>query len=142
MPELKKEPFQATISPKVKILYGYKDAHAQVRVSAGIEIPVDVLPEQIEKIKEAFDAAYEWAMKSESDRTSGKGDTEKALDPRAKAKWGYPDGHISLYVRPIKISPWIPISVSREELIQGKKVMDEVSGWAKLSKEVRDLQGV
>lgn len=142
MPELKKEPFEAMLSPKVKIIYGYKDAHAQVRVLSAMDIPVNITPDQIEKVKEVFDLAREWALKSEAERKSGKGDIEKVLDGRAKACWSFPDGHVSLYVRPFKISPWIPITISREELLEGKKIMDEVHGWAKLPQDVRTLQGI
>lgn len=47
------------------------------------------------------------------------------------------------YIPLVKIEvPWIPIELSLDELIRGKKTMDEVYGWLQLPEDVRNLQGV
>lgn len=140
----KREPFTKELSEHVKLYFGYKDARAELRVKPpGLpEIPVKITPERAEQIKKAFDEAYIWAMKSEEDRKGGKGDIERVLDDRGKARWGYPDAHIQLSVRPIKIGPWIPLTIDRDELLKGKPAMDEVYAWSQLPKEIRDMQGV
>src|SRR4029450_7562534 len=70
------EPWSRTLSPKVKVLFGYKDGHAKLVVVApiGITVPVNLTSVEIEKIKRFFDLAYAWAAKSEDERKGGKGD--------------------------------------------------------------------
>jgi hypothetical protein len=136
------EPWVRDLSDKVKVLFGYRDGHAKLEVQApaGITVPVTLTAVEIEKIKKAFDQAHAWAMKSGDDRKTGKGDQEQILDPRGKVTFGFPDGHVVIAVRVVKMSPWIPLEISRDELLQGKKVMDEVSQWANLPQEVRQMQ--
>jgi len=64
------------------------------------------------------------------------------IEDRAKVAFGYPDGSGWISIRLFKLAPWIPIKVHREELIDGKKIMDEVLQWYNLPEEVRNLQGV
>ncbi len=139
----KKEPFISVLSPKVKVLYGFKDGHAEVLVVTPIKdfhVPVPV--EKIEGVRKLFTRFYGWALKTDEERKDGKGDVEEVLDERCKARGEYPDGHVELCVRPISLSPWIPVTLSKEELIHGKKTMDEVYGWLQLPEEVRNFQGV
>ncbi len=144
MPETKKEPFAKELSEHVKLLFGYKDARAELRVKPpGMPmIPVKIPIERVEAIKKAFDEAFVWAMKPEEERKAGKGDIERQLDDRGRAKWGFPDGHIQISVRPVKLAPWIPLEIDRDELLKGKPAMDEVYAWAQLPKDVRDMQGI
>lgn len=137
------EPWVRSLSDRVKALYGYRDGHAKLEVQApiGITVPVTLTALEIEKIKKAFDLAYAWAMKPADERKAGKGDQEQVLDPRGKVGFGFPDGHVVISVRVVaKVSPWIPLEITREELLQGKKIMDEVYQWSQLPKDVRDLQ--
>jgi hypothetical protein len=129
----KREPFEKALSPKVRCRYGFKDAHAEIRVTAplGIVIPVSVTAAQITALKEVFEEALGWTG----------GETERQLDPRAKIRFGFSDGHVDLCVRLIALSPWIPLALTREELKSGKPVMEEVCLWAKLPQEVKYLQG-
>ncbi len=99
-------------------------------------------PEKIEGVRKLFTRFYSWALLPEEGRKDGKGDVEEVLDDRCKARGEYPDGHVELCVRPIKLSPWIPVRLSREELIHGKKTMDEVYGWLQLPEDIRNFQGV
>lgn len=139
----KREPFERILSPKVKVLYGYKDGHAKIAVDTPVlEVPVPVPPEKIAGIRKLFTRYYDWALKSEEERKDGKGDIEEVLDDRCKARGGYPDAHVDMSVRPIKLSPWFPVALSREEIIRGKPAMDEVWGWLQLPEEIRMLQGV
>lgn len=137
------EPFVRSLSPNVRLLFGYKDARAELKVKTpiGVEVPATIPAEKIEAIKRAFDEAFVWAMKPVEERTTPK-ETERILDDRGKVAFGYPDGSVKIYVRPIKFSPWIPVGISREELLEGKKTMDEVFQWFGLPSDVRDLQGV
>lgn len=147
---IKKEPFVSILSPKVKVLYGYKDGRAYVCVTYGVELPhQEVPPAKIPDVRKLFSRFYGWALKSEEERKGGKGDVEEVLDDRCKVRGEYPDGHVDLcvrvakYVPLVKIEvPWIPIELSKEEVIQGKKTMDEVWGWLQLPEDVRNLQGV
>jgi hypothetical protein len=137
------EPWVRKVSPKVKVLFGYRDAHARLEVVApiGIVVPVRLTAFEIEKIKGAFDRAYTWAMKPEAERKAGKGDQEEILDPRGKVTYGFPDGHAVISVRIVaKISPWIPLDVSRDEVIDGKPIMHEIHQWTLLPQDVRDMQ--
>jgi hypothetical protein len=144
MAELK-EPYVRAISIKVRMLFGYRDARARLEVQApiGIEIPVTFTKEEVLKIKGAFDEAYAWAMKPEEERKQGKGDQIRVLDPRGKVTFGFPDGHAVISVRVVaKITPWIGLDLSRDEIIEGKMPMDEVYQWTLLPLEVREAQGV
>lgn len=140
-----KEPYTKTVSPKVRVLYGYRDGHARLEVVApiGILVPVKLTVDEIKKIKGAFDEAYLWAMKPEGERKLGNGDQERVLDPRGKVTFGFPNAHAVISVRVVaKITPWIGLDISREEIIEGKKIMDEVYQWTLLPEEVREAQGV
>lgn len=137
------EPWVRKVSPKVRALFGYRDAHARLEVLApiGIVVPVCLTAVEIEKIKKAFDRAYTWAMKPEDERKGGKGDQEEILDPRGKVTYGFPDGHAVISVRIVaKISPWIPLDVSREEVLGGKPTMNEIYQWTLLPQDIRDMQ--
>lgn len=139
------DPWKRVISPKVRVFYGFKDGHARLEVTApiGIVVPVKLNPAQISKIKETFDEAYRWAQKPEDERRAGKGDQERLLDPRGKVVFGFPDAHVVIAVRiVVGISPWLPLDVHRDELVDGKKVMDEIYQWTLLPEEVREMQGV
>lgn len=137
------EPFLRSLSPNVRLFFGYKDARAELKVKTpiGVEVPATIPPGKIEAIKKAFDEAFTWAMKPAEDRSVQK-EVERVLDDRGKVTFGYPDGSIKIYVRPIKFSPWIPVGISREELLEGKKTMDEVFQWLGLPDDIRNLQGV
>jgi hypothetical protein len=130
----KREPFEKALSPKVQCRYGFKDAHAVIRVTTpvGIVIPVSVTAAQIATLKKVFEEALGWTG----------GETERQLDPRAKVRFGFPDGHVDLCVKPIVLSPWIPLALTRDEIKSGKPVMEEVCLWAGLPQDVRSLQGV
>lgn len=143
MPEVAREPFLRSLSENVRLFYGYKDGRAELKVKTpvGVEVPATISPEKVVLVKKAFDEAYTWAMKPEDDRKDPK-EVERILDDRGKVSFGYPDGSVKIYVRPIKMSPWIPIRISRQELLQGKAVMDEVFLWKELPEELRSLQGV
>lgn len=136
------EPWIRSVSPKVKVLFGYKDGHAKLEVLApiGIKVPVNLTAVEIEKIKRSFDKAHARAMMTEAER--GKlGIEEEELDPRGKVTFGFPDGHVVISVRVVaKVTPWIPLDVTREELLEGKKIMDEVYQWTLLPQDVRDMQ--
>ena|SRR5260221_10130085 len=140
-----KDPYRRALSDRVRVLYGYVDGHARLEVKApiGIEVPVNLSVSEISKIKGAFDEAFNWAMKPEGDRKAGKGDQERVLDPRGKVTFGFTDGHVVISVRVVpKVPPWIPLDITRAELLEGKKTMDEVYQWTLLPQEVREAQGV
>lgn len=126
------------------LFYGFKDARAELRIMipAGIVLPVTVPQGKIDPIKKLFTRFYGWAMKSEDERKDGKGDAEEVLDERCKARGEFPDGHVDLYVRPVKVSPWFPpVRLNRLEILEGKPAMDEVHLFSQLPEEVRKLQG-
>jgi len=140
-----KEPYRRALSAKVSVLYGYSDGHAKLEVQApiGIQVPVKLSILEIEKIKGAFDEAHNWASKPDEARKAGKGDQQRVLDPRGKVTFGFPDAHVVISVRVVaKISPWIPLEITKDELLEGKRTMDEVFQWSKLPAEVREAQGV
>lgn len=139
------EPWVREISPKVKVLFGYRDGHARLEVLApiGIVVPVNLSVDEIGKINTAFNEAYTYAMKPESERKGGKGDQERVLDPRGKVTFGFEDAHAVISVRIVAtITPWIPLDITREEIVQGKPHMNEVHQWAQLPQEVREMQSV
>lgn len=136
------EPFEKRLSPNVIVLYGWKDAHAVVKVKIpglGIWYPVEIAAEHILQFKINFDQAYEYGMKPAAERN-----LEKSVEFYARAdcrgRWGYPDGHVELDVKRLII--WIPLSFTFEEFILAKKAMDEAYLWASMPSEVRELQGV
>lgn len=138
-----REPFLRVMSPKVRIFFGFKDGRAELRVMTPlkVEIPATVPPGKVGAIKAAFDAAYMVAMMPEEGRAKVK-EEERVIDDRAKVAFGYPDGSGKICIRPIKLSPWIPISISREELLEAKKTVDEIVQWFEMPEEIRNLQGV
>lgn len=140
-----KDPYKRALSDRVRVLYGYADGHAKLEVMApiGIEVPVNLSVAEIGKIKGAFDEAFNWAMKPEDERKLGKGDQERVLDPRGKVTFGFSDAHVVISVRVLpKIPPWIPLDITRAELLEGKKTMDEVYQWTLLPSDIREMQGV
>lgn len=143
MPDAAREPFCKVLSDCTRMLYGFKDARVEIKVkSLGTEITVQIQAPKVELIKKAFDEAYIWGQKPEADRKAGTGDGRQELDSRGRAKWGFPDGHVEIQVRPFKVGPWVPpFSITLDELIAGKPVIDEAYKWGALPAEVRDLQG-
>jgi hypothetical protein len=137
------KPFEEDISPKVKLFYGFKDARAELRVIApiGIVVPATIPPATIPKVKGYFDEAYEFGMKPEEERKKVKEPWDREVEVRAKVTFGFPDGHVLLSVRPVKISPWLSTVITWEELREGKKVMDKVYLWHQLPDFVREMQG-
>jgi hypothetical protein len=138
-----REPFLRVMSPKVRVFFGFKDARAELKVMTPlkVEVPATIPAEKVAAVKKAFDAAYGVAMLPESDRAKVK-EEERVIDDRAKVVFGYPDGGGKICVRPIRLSPWIPIGISREELLDAKKTVDEIFQWLELPEEIRNLQGV
>jgi len=138
------KPFEENISPKVKLFYGFKDARAELRVIApiGIVVPATVPPAAIPKVKGFFDEAYEFGMKTEEERKNTKEPWDREVEVRAKVTMGFPDGHVVLSVRPIKLSPWLSAEITWQELREGKKVMEKVKLWYDLPEHVREMQGV
>lgn len=143
MPEDKKEPFQKALDENVSVLYGYKDGHGVVKVKLPLPkeptISVDITAAMILKFKEAFDKAFEYGLKPESERTM-KEHVQFEVRNDCKGRWGYKDAHVELSVR--KALVWIPIKFTFEEFKLGKKAMDEAHAWASLPEDVRNMQGV
>lgn len=135
--------FEKDLSPKVKLFYGFKDARAELRVIApiGIVVPATVPATAIPRVKAVFDEAYEWNSKPEGEREKAKGPWDREIEVRAKVTFGFPDGHVVIAVRPIKLSPWLPVEITREELLNGKRIMDDVYLWHQLPADVREMQG-
>ncbi len=138
-----KEPYERALSPKVKLFFGFKDGRAELKVMTpiGIVVPATIPPEAIPTIKKVFDEAYEWNTKPEAERKGGKGDKERLIEVRAKVTFGYADGHVMISVRPMKLAPWLSVDITREELLEGKKTMDEVNLWYSMPSDVREMQG-
>lgn len=144
-----REPFLKQLSEEVALLFGFKDARAELKVKALKAVPITIKVDaaRIKVVKEAFDAAYGHAMARDADRKVGKGAeaetiVDRQLDERARAKWGFADCRIELSVRMTKFLPWIPMTITKEELLTGKPAMDEVWAWAQLPEDVRETQGV
>lgn len=135
--------FEKALSPKVKLFFGFKDARAELKVIApiGITVPATVPPDRIPKIKEVFTEAYDFNSKPEEERKKAGGPWEREIEVRAKITFGFPDGHVVISVRPAKFVPWLSVEITREELLEGKKVMDEVYLWYLLPVDVREMQG-
>lgn len=137
-----REPFIRVMSPKVRVFFGYKDARAELKVMTPlkVEVPATIPAEKVGAIKAAFDAAYKVAMLPDADRVKIK-EEERVIDDRAKVAFGFPDGSGKICIRPIRLSPWIPITITRDELLEAKKTVDEIFQWFELPEEVRSLQG-
>lgn len=140
-----REPFLKQLSDEVALLFGFKDARAELKVKALKAVPVTVRVDhtRIKVVKEAFDAAYSHAMARDADQKEAKETVvDRQLDERAKARWGFADCRIELSVRMTKFLPWIPMIITKEELLIGKPAMDEVWAWAQLPEDVREAQGL
>lgn len=131
---IKREPFERAFSSKVKIFYGYKDGRAELKAIApiGITVPVTFTIDRILKFKEAFDEAYDYDGP----------EIEREFDPRAKVKYGFSDRRIDIYVRPVPFGPWFSVTVTREEIEEGRPIIKEVYDWTQLPEEVREMQGI
>ena len=57
-----------------------------------------------------------------------------------KVRFGFQDRHLELSMKQYGI--WMKLSFTFEEIKLGLLALNEASGWAELSKDVRDLQGV
>lgn len=135
------EPYVKDLSPNVRILYGFKDGHAVVRVRLPIPLrpwyPVEIQAKDIIRFKEPFDRAHEFGCRPESER---KIETPVEFQARAdcRGRYGYPDAHVVLEVKRVV---WIPLEFPFEEFKLAKAAMDEAYAWALLPDEVRELQG-
>jgi hypothetical protein len=144
-----KEPFLKQLSEDVALLFGFKDARAELRIRLIKAVPVTVRVDhtRIKVVREAFDAAYAHATARDADQKEAKEApkevvVDRQLDERAKARWGFADCRIELSVRMTKFLPWIPMIITKEELLIGKPAMDEVWAWAQLPVDVREAQGL
>lgn len=136
-----REPFQRNLSQNVQILFGFKNAHAVVKVrlpGIGIWYPVEITAEHILKFKRNFDDAFQYGSRPAQDRTL-KEPVEFYARDDCRGRWGYPDGHVELHVKRLLV--WIPLEFPFEEFVLAKKAMDEAHLWASLPEEVRAMQG-
>lgn len=136
-----KEPFVKNLSPNVQIVYGFKDAHAVVRVRLPIPLrpwyPVEIEPKDIMRFKEPFDRAYIFGMKPEAERKQGKVEEFQARED-CRGRYGFQDAHVELEVKRLA---WIKLDFPFEEFKLAKAGMDDVHAWALLPEHIRELQG-
>jgi len=137
----KREPFRKILSENVEVLYGYKDAHALVRVCLPVIrvwYPVEIPAEAIIKFKTNFDDAYAYGIRPEAERTMG---IPVKFEARSdcRGRWGYKDAHVELdFWRLVK---WFQLDFTFEEFKLAKAAMDEAYMWAQLPVDVREMQG-
>ncbi len=144
MSENKREPFVKKLSAEVRVLYGYADAHVRVEVLApgGITVPKQLKNDQVVMLYAAFRKAHTIATMSEEERKKA-ARFEEVLDPQAKYQIGFPDGHMTLFLRAIpKLPPWIPVEITRQEILEGAPALKEIVAWGELPEDVRKLQGI
>lgn len=138
----KREPFRKILSENVEVLYGWKDAHAQVRA----RLPIPFKPwysltygvKDLQVFKQTFKGALEL----------GEGKSSLALiDPiqieireDCRIRWGYKDRHLELDLKRLGI--WLRFDFRFEELKLGKQALDDACAWADLPEETRNLQGL
>ncbi len=136
-----REPFKKVLSENVEVLYGYKDAHAVVRVRLPIPLrpwySVDIPADAILKFKQNFEDAHAFGVKGEADR-KGQEPVQFYARDDCRGRWGYLDSHVELDVKRIV---WITVTFPFDEFKLAKAAMDEAYVWAGLPEHVRDLQG-
>ena len=146
----KREPFKKVLSANVEILYGFKDAHAVVRVRLPIPLrpwySVQIPPDAIVRFKKHFDDAYEFGVKTEEERkalieAAAPGRYPVLFEARddCRGRWGYKDAHVELEVKRII---WVMLPFPFEEFKLAKAAIDEAHLWAGLPADVREMQGV
>lgn len=135
------EPFVKDLSQNVRILFGYKDGHAVVRVRLPIPLrpwyPVDIQAKDIIRFKEPFDRAHEFGCRPESARIISAPIEFQARED-CRGRYGYPDAHVVLEVKRIA---WIAFEFPFEEFKLAKAAMDDAYAWALLPEHTRELQG-
>lgn len=143
MPETKREPFLKTLSENVNVQYGWKDAHAIVRVRLPIPLrpwyTVEIPADAILKFKTNFDDAYVYGSRPESERNM-KEPLQFEARSDCRGRYGYRDAHVELGVK--RLFVWIWLDFPFDEFVLAKKAMDEAYQWAQLPQDVRDLQGI
>lgn len=136
-----KQPFEKILSENVVVLFGWKDAHAVVRVRLPIPFkpwyPVEIPKDAILKFKTNFKDAFDYGMKPESERTL-KEPVEFEARSDCRGRYGYRDAHVELGV---KRGIWIWLNFPFEEFKLAKAAMDEAHLWAEMPAEIRELQG-
>jgi hypothetical protein len=140
---MSREPFQKALSENVEVLYGWKDAHAVIRVRLPIPLrpwyPVQMPADTILGLKDPFDKAFAYGMLPAAERN-----WEKPVEFQARkdcrGRYGYADAHVELEVW--YLIKWVKLEFPFEEFKLAKAAMDEAYLWAQLPAEVRDLQGV
>lgn len=138
--EAKREPFEKVLSENVTILYGFKDAHAVVKVRLPVIrtwYHVQIPSEAIAKFKRNFDDAYEYGMRPESERTLMEPVQFEARDD-CRGRWGYKNAHVELDAWRVF---WFTLNFTFEEFKLAKAAMDEAHMWAQLPADVRQMQG-
>lgn len=139
---MSREPFRKTLSDNVEVLYGWKDAHAVIRVRLPLPLrpwyPVKMPSETILKLKDPFDKAFDYGSKPEAERNWAEPVQFQARDD-CRGRYGYQDAHVELEVW--YILKWVKLEFPFEEFKLAKAAMDEAYLWAQLPAEVRELQG-
>lgn len=137
----KREPFTKVLSENVQVLYGFKDAHAVVRVRLPVVrtwYSVEIPAESIVKFKTNFDDAHTYGLRPEAERTM-KEPVQFEARSDCRGRWGYKDAHVEMDVWRLV---WFKLDFPFEEFKLAKAAMDEAHLWAQLPAEVREMQGV
>lgn len=140
--EAKKEPFKRVLSENVEIYYGWKDAHVVVKA----RLPIPLKPWFSKKVPADLVKVFKQTFRGAADYGEGKSSLA-LVDPiqieiqeDCKVRFGFQDRHLELSMKQYGI--WMKLSFTFEEIKLGLLALNEASGWAELSKDVRDLQGV
>jgi hypothetical protein len=132
--------FERILSPNVSLRYGFKDAHAVLRVRLPVIViwwSQEVPAETIFRLKPNFDQAYEYGRRPAHERTMTE-PVEFEARSDCRGRWGWPDAHVELGVWKLK---WFWIDFRFEEFVLAKEAMDEAYLWAQLPEHVREMQG-
>jgi hypothetical protein len=137
---VERQPFEKVLSPNVTLFYGFKDAHAVIRICLPVVrvlYPVEIPAEAIVKFKKNFDDAYAYGIRPEAERDM-KGPIQFEARHDCRGRWGYKDAHVELDAWRLM---WFKLDFPFEEFLLAKEAMDAANLWAQLPEHVRAMQG-
>lgn len=142
-------PFEVDLSPKVKVRYGYKDAHVELEAKLPVgKFQKAFTVDEFRLGKGAFDQARMWADVPgfQRERDAPINPWRVTLSEKIWMLYGFPDAHAELYVQVISETGWVGRLVGskdfsqtflEEEIRLAQDAFSKAAIWAALGDDER-----
>jgi len=142
-------PFEIAISPKVKVRYGYKDAHVELEAKLPVgKFQKAFTVDEFRLGKGAFDQAKMWVDVPgfQRERDAPPQPWRVSLSEKIWMLYGFPDAHAELYIQVISETGWVgkllgkqdfSQSFLEEEIRMAQDAFSKAATWAALEDQER-----